>query len=177
MKNSQILVVEDSDRLRSFIVENLNRSGFETREAMGVETAIRELTKSSVELVLLDLHLGDGDGQNILKMIRSQNESLPVIIVSSLCDLNTKIDGFRLGCDDYVTKPFYIDELISRIRRILKRSTIEARIANPAVSATIASGPFELEKRRANRNPEKTVRSIAFFRPESGLDHLRGNAL
>jgi DNA-binding response OmpR family regulator len=139
-----ILVVEDNDRLRRFMVSSLIRAGYGVLDAAESKTAFRLLRDEALDLVLLDLRLGDQDGMEILKTIRRQDRLLPVIIISSIEDRGTKIDGFALGCDDYLTKPFYMDELLARIRRMLVRQNADQSYV-PIVSGSISAGPFELD--------------------------------
>jgi DNA-binding response OmpR family regulator len=142
--STTILVVEDNDRLRRFMVSALIRAGYGVLDAAESKTAFRLLRDEALDLVLLDLRLGDQDGMEILKTIRRQDRLLPVIIISSIEDRGTKIDGFALGCDDYLTKPFYMDELLARIRRMLVRQNADQSYV-PIVSGSIAAGPFELD--------------------------------
>lgn len=141
--NKKILVVEDSDRLRKFMVTNLEKTGYQTFEADSVRSAFDELKKNSIDLVLLDLRLTDSHGIEILKTIRRQNDFLPVIVVSSVSDLATKVNTFNNGCDDYITKPFYVDELLMRVERTLKRASI-MRQNYDSIVEHLSSGPFIL---------------------------------
>ncbi len=144
MEQETILVVEDSDRLRRFIISALKKEGYRVFEAPDCPAAYKVLREEYLDLVLLDLRLGEQDGLEILRTIRRQDEDMPVIIVSSLDDREIKVGGFELGCDDYITKPFYVDELMSRVRRLLKRSRFRPA-DGPKVLETVVSGPFVLE--------------------------------
>lgn len=143
MEKACILVVEDNTHLRNFIAKNLIKSGYKVLESATLKTAYTNLNKHLIDLVLLDLQLDKNDGMEILTIIRRQNEQLPVIIVSSNTQLDTKIQGFQIGCDDYITKPFYIEELLSRVKRILQR-TISLKSTKKRISKEICSGPFVL---------------------------------
>jgi len=140
----RILVVEDSDRLRAFIVENLERTGYECVQAASVKDAFAALRSKSMDLVLLDLNLPDSSGTDVLRTIRRQDDQLPVIIVSSVTEQRVKIEEFGWGCDDYITKPFYVDELLVRVERSLKRVSKSRRGAVP-LREVIESGPFTLD--------------------------------
>lgn len=144
MHDHTILVVEDDDRLRRFILSSLAKAGYGTCEAASGKAALVELRERLIDLVLLDLRLGDMSGMEILKTIRRQDDMLPVIIVSSIGDLAVKLDGLATGCDDYITKPFYVEELLLRVGRILAR-TKNRQMGSAIVSAPIASGPFVLD--------------------------------
>lgn len=138
-----ILVVEDSSKLRAYIASNLTNAGYEVIEAASGQEAFDILKKGYVDLILLDLNLGDMNGMDILKTVRRQDALLPVIIVSSVTNHDSKLAGFSTGCDDYITKPFYVDELLARIQRMLEKAAITNRPAAP-LDETIHSGPFTI---------------------------------
>ncbi len=149
MDEQTILVVEDNAALGRYIANSLKKSGFRPVLADSGKAAFAKLKTEVLDLVLLDLKLGDIDGIEVLRTIRRQTESLPVIIVSTCTELEVKVGGFEIGCDDYITKPFYSDELISRIRRQLKlRSGIRQELGHPVVEE-ITCGPFRLDIRSA----------------------------
>lgn len=147
MEQETILIVEDNSRLRKFMASSLKREGYQVEEASSGKEAYKHLREKLLDLVLLDLKLSDAMGIDILQTIRRQDEHLPVIIVSSINDRTMKVDGFEIGCDDYITKPFYVEELLVRVKRLLKRSA-EGNV-NPrkskGIREVIESGPFELD--------------------------------
>lgn len=121
-ENELILIVEDSEDLNNFIAKNLRSQNYEVVQCFSTDEAYKQLSKNSFSLVILDLNLGNGDnGMEILHSIRIQSKMLPVIIVSSIQNEKIKIQGFREGCDDYIIKPFYIEELILRVKRMLEK--------------------------------------------------------
>lgn len=143
MDKASVLVIEDVAQLRNFIVGTLEKAGYAVEAAGSASAGHAALRTGMFDLVLLDLKLGDGNGLDILRAVRRHETDLPVIIVSSLEDLSTKVESFDLGCDDYVTKPFYAEELLARMRRILKRTAGRPRARLPQ-SDIVASGPFTL---------------------------------
>lgn len=144
MESKVILVVEDNNRLRRFVCSNLEKAGYSVLEADCGKAAFSILEQQYPDLILLDLRLGDYDGIEILRTIRRQEEYLPVIIVSSIDNQDIKVDGFNIGCDDYITKPFYVEELLGRVKRMLKRSENQST-GRGAICEQIKSGPFVLE--------------------------------
>lgn len=151
-----ILVVEDSERLNDFISSQLTKNGYMVTQAFNGKQAFKNLKNGYFDLVILDIKLGDIDGLQILKTIRSQDKTLPVMIISSISDDETKIEGFRIGCDDYLTKPFYANDMLMRVNRMIERSKIEGLQHTP-VQQVMAAGPFEADIAsqtiRKNGNP------------------------
>ncbi len=143
MDLKKILVVEDSERLNDFIKVQLARNKYCVTQALNGKEAYEALKTSSFDLVILDLKLGDVDGLTILKTIRLQNKQIPVMIISSISDDHTKIEGFRIGCDDYLTKPFMSGEMLMRVRRMLERSEL-INVTPLPIQEIIESGPFKL---------------------------------
>ena len=119
-----ILVVEDSEYLNDYISKNLRKNNYEVIQCHSEKKAYKLLAQNYFSLVILDLNLGDESktsGINILHSIRLQDRMLPVMIVSSMQDDKTKLKGFREGCDDFLAKPFFINELIARVDRMNER--------------------------------------------------------
>lgn len=123
IQHKSILLVEDNSQLRKFMTGTLESAGYIVTAANSAESAYSRLKNERFDLVLLDLILGDSHGLDILRLIRRQDEFIPVIIVSSCMDTSIKVNGFEIGCDDYLTKPFYSEELLSRVKRQLKRQS------------------------------------------------------
>lgn len=124
-EKSVIMVVEDSESLNNFVARNLLKQGFEVIQCFNAKEAFKTLSKNYVDLVILDLNLGDDiGGMKVLHSIRLQDKLLPVMIVSSIQTDKSKIESFKEGCDDYITKPFYVEELILRIKRMLEKAAM-----------------------------------------------------
>lgn len=122
----QILVTEDDNMIREGVVSALKRHGF---TASGVSTAretLDNLRTENPDILVLDLGLPDMDGIELLKKIRRENFVLPVLILTARDGLSNKIAGLDTGADDYLTKPFEIDELLARLR-VLERRVGSAR--------------------------------------------------
>lgn len=140
-----ILVVEDSEYLNDYISKNLQKNNFDVIQCFSEKEAFRELSKNFFSLVILDLNLEEkSSGMNILHSIRLHSRMIPVIILSSIQDDRTKIRGFNEGCDDYVTKPFYIDELIARVKRLLEKFSYMGFEKTP-LSTIYTSGIFQID--------------------------------
>ena len=114
-----VLLVEDEDRIASFVEKALRRRGFDVRRVVTGGEALAAVS-ADVDIVVLDLGLPDIDGLDVLRAVRKSWASLPVVILSARGDVNDRVAGLDLGADDYVPKPFAIDELVARIRARLR---------------------------------------------------------
>ncbi|MDI6816899.1 MAG: response regulator transcription factor [Actinomycetota bacterium] len=119
---AQILVIEDDPLIRETLAYSLKGAGFDVATAENGTDGLALLKDSNADLVLLDLLLPEIDGFEVCKNIRSFNEDVPVIMITALDDRQSKLKGFSLGADDYITKPFSVEELVARINANLKRT-------------------------------------------------------
>lgn len=118
----QILIVEDEERLAAFIDKGLRKQGFTTTIAEDGEQALRMVQEHEFDLMLLDLGLPIVDGWTVLKKLRSQGETRPIIIVTARKDDQDKASALHNGATDYVTKPFRFSDLLERIQTHLTHS-------------------------------------------------------
>lgn len=117
-----VMIVEDDVRLRALIARGLEREGFEV-EAVGTgEEALRSLDALEPEVVVLDIRLPDVDGRRVCEELRRRGERVPVIFLSGHDALPDRLAGFRAGGDDYLAKPFMMDELVARLRALMRRA-------------------------------------------------------
>jgi two-component system KDP operon response regulator KdpE len=115
----KILVVDDEPPIRKLLRMGLSTQGYEVLEAPNGKTAL-ELLAQSPDLIVLDLGLPDIQGLELLRTMRARNESVPIVVLSSRDDEAGKVEALDLGADDYVTKPFGMDELLARMRAALR---------------------------------------------------------
>jgi two-component system, OmpR family, KDP operon response regulator KdpE len=115
----KVLVIDDEPPIRKLLRMGLSAQGYQITEAGNGKTAL-ELMQAMPDLIILDLGLPDIQGHELLRRIRSRNESVPVVVLSSRGDEAGKVQALDLGADDYVTKPFGMDELLARIRAALR---------------------------------------------------------
>jgi len=115
----KILVVDDEPPIRKLLRMGLGNQGYDILEAPNGKAAL-DLLAQEPDLVILDLGLPDIQGLELLRMIRGRNESVPVVVLSSRGDEAGKVAALDLGADDYVTKPFGMDELLARLRAALR---------------------------------------------------------
>lgn len=120
-----ILVVEDDDKLNKIVCTYLNDSGFEAKGCLNVRDAYDEMYSQLYDLIISDIMMPEIDGFEFARTVRKLNERIPILFMSAKDDLPSKQRGFRLGIDDYMVKPVDLDELVLRVRALLRRANIE----------------------------------------------------
>jgi two-component system KDP operon response regulator KdpE len=113
------LIVDDEPPIRKLLRMGLGTQGYEILEAPNGKTALELLTREP-DIIILDLGLPDIQGHELLRMIRGRNDAVPIVVLSSRGDEAGKVEALDLGADDYVTKPFGMDELLARMRAALR---------------------------------------------------------
>jgi len=115
----KVLVVDDEPPIRKLLRMGLSTQGYEILEASNGKASL-DLLSQNPDLVILDLGLPDMQGLELLRMIRARNEAVPIVVLSSRGDEVGKVQALDLGADDYITKPFGMDELLARMRAALR---------------------------------------------------------
>jgi two-component system, OmpR family, KDP operon response regulator KdpE len=115
----KVLVVDDEPPIRKLLRMGLGTQGYEILDAPSGKVAL-ELIAQKPDLIILDLGLPDVDGLELLRIMRQKNEGVPIVVLSSRGEEAAKVQALDLGADDYVTKPFGMDELLARIRAALR---------------------------------------------------------
>ena len=121
---TKILVIDDDKAINELIKINLELNGFEVKQAFNGIEGFAEAKQEQPALIVLDVMMPEVDGFTVAQRIRQCQEiaETPIIMLTALSQLNDKVNGFNIGADDYLTKPFEIDELIVRVRALLKRT-------------------------------------------------------
>jgi two-component system OmpR family response regulator len=132
-------VVEDDPGIADLLSSALSFAGFEVRTAGTATEALREITARAPDLVVLDIMLPDSDGFEVLRRIRGQGSTLPVLFLSARDGVADRVSGLTLGAADYVVKPFSPDEVLARITAVLRRGGP----AGPAERHR--AGPFDID--------------------------------
>jgi len=147
-----VLVVEDDDEQRAVLVRDLRARGYRPVEAVDGRSAIERWESRRPDIVLLDLGLPDVEGVRIIRRIRSE-AGTPIVILSARYDERQKVEALDAGADDYLTKPFGVDELNARLRVALRH----AAGRTPSDTARLVAGPLTLDVERH----EVTVSGVA----------------
>ena len=143
-----LLVVEDDAQIRRFVRFALEREGFRVREAESFAAGLIDAGTSKPALVILDLGLPDGDGEQFVRELRGWSQ-VPVLILSARTLESGKIDVLDAGADDYLTKPFSVGELLARVRALLRRGTRSAESESARVEFGEVS--VDMTRRRVTR--------------------------
>lgn len=123
----KILIVEDDERIAANIRNYLkNTANFSSQIAPSSEEAEYLFSTQDWDGVILDWMLPDGDGLELLKLIRERNNNTPILMLTAKSQIEDKVAGLGLGADDYLTKPFALEELLVRIKNIIKRKTLSS---------------------------------------------------
>jgi DNA-binding response OmpR family regulator len=165
----KVLVVDDEPAIRRFLRTSLTAQGYLVTEAENGTVALEDLRRSPIDVLVLDLGLPDLNGLDIIERVRGQGSTVPTIVLSSRTDETGKVKALDLGADDYVTKPFGIDELRKRSsmhcrpgRRLARRGSAKGSPCRmPASPAcTNSSGCLLGGSGRSTSPPSTSGRSI-----------------
>lgn len=118
----KILLVEDEERLASFIRKGMSAEGYEVEVAYDGRTGLSLFRRDMYDIIILDVNLPQMNGFELCQLIRSENEGVPVLMLTALDSMADKSDGFNAGADDYMAKPFEFQELLLRIRALTRRN-------------------------------------------------------
>lgn len=155
--------MEDDDTLGFITTENLERKGYEVTWSRDGESALSIFRSGPFDICLLDIMLPKLDGFTLARMIRKENEEVPLIFLSAKSLTEDKIEGLLLGADDYIVKPFNIEELTLKIEIFLKRSKIN-KVTAPQSTLTI--GAFTLDMNLLQLECQGNIKKLTFREAE-----------
>ena len=172
-----ILVVEDDEKLNRIVCTYLNDSGFQAKGCLNAREAYDEMYNQLYDLIISDIMMPEIDGFEFARTVRKVNQRIPILFMSAKDDLPSKQKGFQLGIDDYMVKPVELDELVLRVRALLRRANIELErkitVGNlvldaDGMSAEVDGEEISLTTREFNiiykllSYPKKTFSSFSF---------------
>ena len=152
----KILLVEDDSALRSALEELLSREGYDVVKTHNVHSAQAAMS-ADIDLVMLDVGLPDGDGVSLCKQWRSEGLQIPILFLTAKDEELDVVRGLDAGGNDYVTKPFRMQELLSRIRALLRRNQKEAVISRSGIALDTA-------KLQASKNGEVLLLTVTEYK-------------
>lgn len=138
---ARLLVVEDETNIRELLATSLKFAGFEVHAAANGGDALRLFEQHPIDLAVLDVMLPDMDGFDVTRKLRGNGHDLPIVFLTARDAVEDKVKGLTVGGDDYVTKPFSLEEVVARIRAVLRRSQ-----QNDDARSTIAVADLELDE-------------------------------
>ena len=160
----KVLLVEDEKKIASFVRKGLEAQGFSVTVSDNGDKASELALAGSFDVILLDIMLPGRDGLSILKELRERRNTVPVILLTARSEMNQRVEGLNLGADDYITKPFFMDELLARLRAVVRRTSGETL-------SVLHAGPLMLNliTREAKYGDEEIIFAPREF---SLLEHL-----
>jgi len=141
---SKIIIVDDDPNIRELVRVLLKNGGFDTCEAVDGRDGLRVITDETPDLAIIDLMMPNMDGYELCRDLRKYHENLPVLMLTAMGELSAKVKGFESGADDYLTKPFEGDELLLRVKALLRRYKIEASQIIQIGNATIDRSSYSV---------------------------------
>ncbi len=164
----KILLVEDDPNLGILLQEYLDAKGYQTKLGKDGKEGYDLFCKSDYDLILLDVMMPFKDGLTLAKEIRVTNKQIPIIFLTAKSMKEDTLEGFNAGADDYITKPFSMEELLVRIQAVLRRSNKQIAISNQQTQFEIGAYKFDSEKQMLDYNGN----SLKLTTKESGLLRL-----
>lgn len=157
----KVLVVEDEVRSATFIRKGISAEGYEVEVAYDGRTGLSLFRRNIYDIIILDVNLPQTNGFELCRLIRSENETVPVLMLTALDSLADKSDGFNAGADDYLAKPFEFQELLLRLRALTRRSG-----SRPKQALRLADLELNLDTKtvtRAGKRIDLTTREYALI--------------
>ena len=172
MQKRTILVIEDDAAIRAGIVDALGYAGYTVLEAADGTDGFNRALQAECDLVLLDLVLPGPDGLEILKAVRAERPTLPVIILTARGEERDRVKGLRLGADDYVVKPFSVKELLARVQAVMRRSPERpdevTRVPVPGGEADLARREVRFRDGAREELSEREVQLLRYLAANAG---------
>ena len=157
----RILVVEDESKVGSFIKRGLEAANYSVDVEHDGEAGLRRLLEGSYDLVILDVMLPKLDGFDVMKEIRQRHINVPILLLTARIAVADKVTGLDLGADDYLTKPFAFEELLARVRALLRRGAAGAPTVLAAADLTL--DPATRQVTRGGRRIDLTSKEYALL--------------
>ncbi|MER5811813.1 response regulator transcription factor [Streptomyces sp. NPDC002033] len=163
----RILVVDDEPEVRAAVQDGLSVEGYEVRGAADGLAALSEVAAWEPDAVVLDVMMPVLDGLGVCRQLRAAGDRTPVLVLTALDSVSERVDGLEAGADDYLVKPFALDELVARVRALLRRAA-----PDPADAGPVALGYADLVLDPLTRTGRRGERALEFSRTEAALLEL-----
>ncbi|WP_167739566.1 response regulator transcription factor [Streptomyces subrutilus] len=165
LNRHRILVVDDEPEVRAAVEDGLAVEGFEVRGAADGLAALSQVAAWEPDAVVLDVMMPVLDGLGVCRRLRALGDRTPVLVLTARTSVSERVDGLEAGADDYLVKPFALDELVARVRALLRRAAPEPPGAAPLAFADLVLDP-------ATRTGRRGGRPLEFSRTEAALLEL-----
>ena len=178
----KVAIIEDDDLIRSMIKFNLEKKGYRVCCFSSVESMMDRTQDELFDLIILDIILPGISGKEFLEKIRKAGDNTPVVMLTVKDDINTKIRTFNSGADDYVVKPFNMEELLARVKALIRRSQGKRRLPSSKILA-IGKHKINLSTRLCKTNlgnrilSEKEIKLLSYFSEHSNETLTRADIL
>lgn len=160
---TKILLVEDEEKLARFVELELTHEGYQVEKAFDGRTGLELAEKGGFDLLLLDIMLPGLNGLEVLRRLRKEGSGVPVIMLTARDAVMDKVTGLDMGADDYVTKPFSIEELLARIRAALRKQTVQKKEDSLLSCADLTVDVSRHRVTRGGREIELTGREFSLL--------------
>ena len=160
---TRILLVEDEEKLARFVELELTHEGYQVEKAFDGRTGLDMAEKGGYDLLLLDIMLPGLNGLEVLRRLRKNGDSVPVIMLTARDAVMDKVTGLDMGADDYVTKPFSIEELLARIRAALRKQIVQKKEDNLLTCADLSVDVSRHRVTRGGKEIELTGREFSLL--------------
>jgi len=157
----RILVIEDEKKVGSFIKHGLEAANYSVDVELDGEAGLRRLLQGGYDLVILDIMLPRRDGFNVMKEVRQRQIQVPILLLTARIAVADKVTGLDLGADDYLTKPFAFEELLARVRALLRRGA--APVPAVLTAADLTLDPATRQVTRGGRRIDLTSKEYALL--------------
>ncbi len=147
----RVLLVEDEEKIAQFLEKGFKEEGFAVDIAADGETGLKYAFMNGYDLILLDVNLPKMNGYEICKSIREENAKVPILFLTGMSEVEEKVKGLNLGGDDYMTKPFSFDELMARVRAMIRRQEEQKK----STQIKIADLVIEVDKHEVYRHGKR----------------------
>ena len=161
---NRILIAEDEQRIANFLEKGLQANGFSTTQVANGNEAASIACSDDFDLLILDINLPDKNGWKVLEELRGRGEKIPIIILTARGDVSDRVAGLENGADDYMTKPFSLEELVARVRLRLRDASSPK--ANEEMVLQVRDVTLDLRKRevmQGDRTLDLSVRELALM--------------
>ena len=168
MGSMKILVVDDDQAVREALRRSLTFNGYTVELAEDGAEALEKIAKDRPDLAILDVMMPKLDGLDVCRRLRSEGDDLPVMMLTARDSVSERVAGLDAGADDYLPKPFALEELLARVRSLLRRSALEVPAMEDAATLQFEDLSLDPETREVFRGE----RRISLTRTELSLIHI-----